>query len=76
MMDTEPDIADAPDAIAVERLHGDIDYRDVTFAYDAQRPVLQQYQPDDPSRAKPWRLLGRRARAKQRCAACCRASMM
>lgn len=41
VMDTEPEIADAPDAIEVERLRGDIDFRDVTFAYDAQRPVLR-----------------------------------
>ena len=40
VMDTEPEVADAPGAIDVERLHGDIDYLDVTFAYDVQRPVL------------------------------------
>ena len=40
IMDTDPDIADAPDAINVGRLHGAIHYRDVTFAYEAQRPVL------------------------------------
>ncbi len=42
LMDTAPDIVDAPDAIAVERLAGNIVYRDVTFGYDGQRPVLQQ----------------------------------
>jgi len=40
IMDTAPDIADAPDAVDVGRLHGAIQYRDVTFAYEAQRPVL------------------------------------
>src|SRR5215212_8650172 len=40
IMDTAPDIADAPGAIDVGRLHGVIHYRDVTFAYEAQRPVL------------------------------------
>ena len=41
VMDTEPDVVSAPDAIAVERLRGYIHYRDVTFAYEEQRPVLQ-----------------------------------
>jgi ATP-binding cassette subfamily B protein len=40
-MDTEPEVADRPDAIEVERLEGEIRYRDVTFGYDPQRPVLQ-----------------------------------
>lgn len=41
VIDTEPDVVDVPDAIAVERLHGYIHYHDVTFAYEKQRPVLQ-----------------------------------
>ena len=36
-----PDIADRPDAIAAPRLHGDVRYQDVTFAYEPGRPVLQ-----------------------------------
>ncbi|HMP39001.1 MAG TPA: ABC transporter ATP-binding protein, partial [Roseiflexaceae bacterium] len=42
VMDTEPEVADRPDAIAVDRLQGTIRYRDVTFGYNPQRPVLQQ----------------------------------
>lgn len=41
VMDTEPEVQDAPDAIAVERLRGEIRYNDVTFGYDPQRPVLK-----------------------------------
>jgi ATP-binding cassette subfamily B protein len=41
VMDTEPEVADRPGAIDVERLRGEIHYRDVTFGYDSQRPVLQ-----------------------------------
>jgi ATP-binding cassette, subfamily B, bacterial len=41
VMDTEPDVADLPGAIEVERLRGEIRYRDVTFGYDPQRPVLE-----------------------------------
>jgi ATP-binding cassette subfamily B protein len=41
IMDTAPEVADRPDAIEVERLRGEIRYRDVTFGYDAGRPVLQ-----------------------------------
>jgi len=41
LMDTAPDIVDAPNAIAVERLRGNIVYRDVSFGYGGQRPVLE-----------------------------------
>jgi ATP-binding cassette subfamily B protein len=33
LIDTEPDTADRPGAVAVDRLRGDIVYRDVSFAY-------------------------------------------
>lgn len=42
VMDTEPEVADRPGAIEVERLGGEIRYRDVTFGYTPLRPVLQQ----------------------------------
>jgi len=40
LIDTEPDTADKPDAVAVGPLRGDIEYRDVTFAYGDSKPVL------------------------------------
>lgn len=44
IMDTAPEVADAPDAVDVPRLRGDIRYRNVTFGYEAQRPVLDHIQ--------------------------------
>ncbi len=41
VMDTAPEVTDAPDAIAVERLCGEIRFQDVTFAYEVPRPVLR-----------------------------------
>ncbi|MGF9908756.1 ABC transporter ATP-binding protein [Brevibacillus porteri] len=41
IMDTAPDIADAPDAIQVESLKGDISYKNVSFSYDQESSVLQ-----------------------------------
>ena len=41
LLDTEPDIQDAPDAIAVSNLRGDIRYEDVTFGYTPERPVFR-----------------------------------
>jgi ATP-binding cassette subfamily B protein len=41
VIDTEPDLVDALDAIAVERLHGRIQYHDVSFAYEETQSVLQ-----------------------------------
>jgi len=39
-LDTRPDIADRPEAKTVERLKGDIEYRDVSFGYNDARPIL------------------------------------
>lgn len=41
ILDTEPDITDAPDAIAVEKLRGDIQYEGVKFSYDRESNILQ-----------------------------------
>ena len=41
LLETQPDIADAPDAVAVGRLRGVIRYEGVTFGYDPARPVLR-----------------------------------
>lgn len=41
LMDTEPDVADSPHAIEVDRLHGDIRYNNVTFGYEGEAKVLE-----------------------------------
>ncbi|MCG7362269.1 ABC transporter ATP-binding protein/permease [Roseomonas sp. ACRSG] len=41
LLDTEPDIADAPDAVAVSGLKGDIRYEGVSFGYGQDKPVLR-----------------------------------
>lgn len=41
LLDTEPDIVDAPGAAAVSGLRGDIRYENVSFGYGPGRPVLQ-----------------------------------
>jgi ATP-binding cassette subfamily B protein len=41
VMDTAPDVADAPEARAVDALSGQIRYHDVSFAYEENRPILQ-----------------------------------
>ncbi|MFT8247308.1 ABC transporter ATP-binding protein [Roseomonas sp. BN140053] len=41
LLDTVPDIADAPDAVAVRTLRGAIRYENVSFGYRAGSPVLQ-----------------------------------
>ena len=40
IMDIEPDIQDAPDAVELTNVQGDIRFEDVTFAYDGDRDVL------------------------------------
>nr|WP_196107875.1 MULTISPECIES: ABC transporter ATP-binding protein [unclassified Ochrobactrum] len=39
-LDTRPDIADRPGAQTVARLTGDIEYRGVSFGYNAARPIV------------------------------------
>lgn len=41
LLATEPEIADAPDAIDAPALRGDIRFQDVSFAYDDDRPILR-----------------------------------
>ena len=41
IIDTEPDIADAPDAIVVDHVKGDIQFERVAFGYEENRPILK-----------------------------------
>jgi ATP-binding cassette subfamily B protein len=40
LLDEEPDLVDAPDAVELERIRGEIDFQDVTFAYGEAAPAL------------------------------------
>jgi ATP-binding cassette subfamily B protein len=41
VLDTEPEVRDAADAIVPERLSGRIEFQKVSFSYDGVRPVLK-----------------------------------
>ena len=41
IMDEIPEIADAPDAVDVPHVKGDVQFNDVTFGYDADKVVLK-----------------------------------
>lgn len=41
LMDQSPDVVDREDAIEIASLKGDIEFRDVTFSYDENKPVLE-----------------------------------
>ncbi|TCL74688.1 ABC transporter ATP-binding protein [Rhizobium sp. BK251] len=41
LIDTQPDLADRPGALAVRHLRGDIVYRDVSFAYSEQGSIFE-----------------------------------
>ena len=41
LLDTKPAVADRPGAIDAKPFSGDIRFKDVTFGYDGQRPVLK-----------------------------------
>ncbi|WP_079505215.1 ABC transporter ATP-binding protein [Mesobacillus jeotgali] len=40
LMDQNPDVTDREDAVEVPHLKGDIEFRNVTFSYDKNKPVL------------------------------------
>ena len=40
VLDTDPDMLDAPDAVDLPDARGAVELRDVTFGYDADKPVL------------------------------------
>ena len=40
ILDVEPEVHDAPDAVPISGIKGDVDFRDVSFSYDGKRPVL------------------------------------
>jgi ATP-binding cassette subfamily B protein len=42
LLDTEPDVAEAPDAVQVEGLRGDIVFNDISFGYEGKDKVLKQ----------------------------------
>lgn len=41
IMDTEPDVADAPNAMAVDSVQGNIRFEGVSFGYEANRKILE-----------------------------------
>jgi len=41
LLDTEPEIVDAPDARDVPQVSGNVEFKDVSFAYDEEMPVLE-----------------------------------
>jgi ATP-binding cassette subfamily B protein len=49
LLDTESDIADRPGAITASGLRGNIRFRDVSFGYTAERPVLNEVNLDIPA---------------------------
>lgn len=42
VMDTEPEVADRPNAEEVSHLSGRIRYNNITFGYEAERPILEE----------------------------------
>ncbi len=42
ILDTAPDVAEAPDAVSLARMGGSVEFRDVTFGYDKHKPALKR----------------------------------
>ena len=57
IMETEPDIQEAPDAVELEHVTGDIQYKDVSFQYTDKEQVLSHLNIQIPA-GKPCALVG------------------
>ncbi|MCL6588969.1 MAG: ABC transporter ATP-binding protein/permease [Firmicutes bacterium] len=42
IMDEEPEVADKPDAVTLERIEGRVEYVDVSFCYHKENPILHR----------------------------------
>jgi ATP-binding cassette subfamily B protein len=54
ILDSEADVKDAADAVALPRLEGRVEFRDVTFGYDKHKPVLKNVSFE----ARPGQMIG------------------
>ncbi len=43
VLDTEPDIREAQNAVPVEHIRGEVEFRDVSFSYDGAKRVLEDF---------------------------------
>ena len=43
LMDQEPEIVDRPDAVAAADMWGDIEFEDISFYYEKEKPVLHDF---------------------------------
>jgi ATP-binding cassette subfamily B protein len=51
LLELAPDVVDRPDARRLDKTHGNIEYRDVSFGYRSQRPILRNVSFEVPSGA-------------------------
>ena len=56
VLDREDDVPDAPNAKPIENARGDIEFREVSFGYSHDRPILNRRQPYRLWQAKVWPL--------------------
>ena len=54
VMDTDPDVADGPDAVKMPRIEGAVTFKNVSFSYDKARRVLDDVSFD----VKPGEMIG------------------
>jgi ATP-binding cassette, subfamily B, bacterial len=46
VMDTEPDVADAPDSVSMPNIKGNVTFKNVAFSYDKAKRVLEDFDLD------------------------------
>lgn len=43
IMDTPPEAPDSPSAVTLETCHGEVEFKQVAFAYEADKPLIQDF---------------------------------
>ena len=54
IIDSQPEVYDAPDAVAMPVIRGEVEFKNVTFGYERYRPVLQNIN----LKVKPGEMIG------------------
>jgi ATP-binding cassette subfamily B protein len=54
ILDSEPDVPDAAEPVPMPRIEGHVEFRDVTFGYDAHKPVIRNLSLD----VQPGEMIG------------------
>lgn len=69
LMDERPDVPEKPDAVSLTKARGQIEFRDVSFAYTPEEPILGHVNLTIPAGCRVG-IIGKTGAGNRRCLAC------